>query len=227
MADGAKRMLTGTDVRRYRKQLGLSQIDFARQVGIAQATLSQIEIGQITLSDDHLKKLERAFRGPKYELSFAEFQRQAEQEHAERLSALMARQDQYVTLRAWRWSESFDLDAVPPSDGDAGLVMVRSSGRPLAAVQLNRRSAHWGAGEILVFEHCQRNDVEEGDICLVKAKPPRARRAKTMIALAHKTPSKHGRVLQFEPLSPVSAVFTATDETVQVYLRAIFRCRYL
>ena len=61
-------MLTGTDVRRYRKQLGLSQMDFARQVGIAQATLSQIEIGQITLSHDHLKKLERAFRGPTYEL---------------------------------------------------------------------------------------------------------------------------------------------------------------
>lgn len=220
-------MLTGFDVRRYRKQLGLSQMDFARQVGVSQGMLSQLESGQINLSHDHLKKLERAFRGPKYELSFDEFQKQAEQEHAERLSALTAQQEQYVALRAWRWSESFDLDAVPPSDGNAALVMVRSSGRPLVAVQLNRRSAHWGAGEILVFEHCQRNDVEEGDICLVKAKPPRARRARAMIALAHKTPSKRGRVLQFEPLSPASAAFTATDETVQAYLRAIFRCRYL
>lgn len=207
--------------------MGLGQMDFARQVGFSQGMLSQIEIGQITLSDDHLKKLERAFRGPKYELSFDEFQEQAEQEQAERLSALTAQQEQYVTLRAWRWSGSFDLDAVPPSDGDAGLVMVRSSGRPLVAVQLNRRSTHWVTGEILVFEHCQRNDVEEGDICLVKAKPPRVRLAKTMITLARKTQSKRGRVLQFEPLSPVSAVFAATDETVQAYLRAIFRCRYL
>ncbi len=220
-------MLTGSDVRGYRKLLGLNQIDFARQVGVSQGLLSQLESGQISLSHDHLKKLERAFRGPKYELSFDEFQKQAEQEHAERLSALTAQQEQYVTLRAWRWSGSFDLDAMPPSDGDAGLVMVRSSGRPLAAVQLNRRSAHWGAGEILVFEHCQHNDVEEGDICLVKAKPPRTRRAKTMIVLAHQTPSKRDRVLQLEPLSPASAVFAATDETVQAYLRAIFRCRYL
>ncbi len=220
-------MLTGSDVRRYRKQLGLSQMDFARQVGFSQGMLSQLESGQINLSHDHLKKLETPFRRPKYELSFVDFEKQAEQEYVERLSGLTAQQEQYVALRAWRWSGSFDLDAVPPSDGNAALVMVRSSGRPLVAVQLYRRGAHWGAGEILVFEHCQRNVVEEGDICLVKAKPPRVRRAKTMITLARKTPSKLGRVLQFEPLSPVSAVFTATDETVQVYLRAIFRCRYL
>ncbi len=208
-------------------RVGLGQIDFARQVGVSQVMLSQLESPQISRSDEHLKKLGRAFRGSKYELSSAEFRRQAEQEHAERPSALTAQQEQYVALRAWRWSGSFDLNAVPPSDGDAALVMVRSSGRPLVAVQLNRRSAHWGAGEILVFEDCQRDDVEEGDICLVKAKPPRARRAKTMIALAHKTPSKRGRVVQFEPLSPASAAFAATDETVLALLRCIFRCRYL
>jgi transcriptional regulator with XRE-family HTH domain len=202
-------------------------MDFARQVGVSQGMLSQLESGQINLSHDHIKKLENAFRGPKYDLSFIDFEKEAEQEYVERLSELTARQEQYVALRAWRWSGSFDIDAVPPSDGEAALVMVRSSGRPLAAVQLNRRSAHWEAGEILVFEHCQPDEVEEDDICLVKAKPPRAHRAKTMIALAHKTPAKRGPVLQFEPLSPASAVFTATDGTVSALLHAIFRCRYL
>ena len=132
-----------------------------------------------------------------------------------------------ATIRAWRWSGSFDLDVVPPSDGDAGLVMVRSSGRPLVAVQLIPRSAHWGAGEILVSEQASPQEVNDGELCLVRVQHPRARGMRTVIAVAHFAHPKRGRTLRFEPISPAGAALPADDGRVIAVFRAIYRGRHL
>ena len=119
-------MLSGSDIRRYRKMLGMTQADFARQLGLAQATLSQIEGGRIALSDEHVQQLDDRFRLGKPALSFKEFKRDAERSMASNQAALSAPHGRYTTFVVWpvppgekRISEmKFFASAVPEISDD-------------------------------------------------------------------------------------------------------------
>jgi transcriptional regulator with XRE-family HTH domain len=221
------RVLTGSDLRRYRKLLGMTQTQFARQLGLAQATLSQIEGGRIALSNEHLQKLGERFKSARFKPTFAEFQRGVEQGMSQSQAALAAPRARYCTLSVWAWEDGFDLGRVPAPDSAVDLVTVRACDKPVIALQVGRQTDHWEAGETFVFEQCSRDDVQDGDICLLQVRPPRARATKTMIAIAHIAPGKRGRALHFEPVSPSGAIFAPIDDSLLGILRAIYRGRHL
>jgi transcriptional regulator with XRE-family HTH domain len=205
----------------------MTQTQFARQLGLAQATLSQIEGGRIALSSEHLQRLAEKFNSASFKPTFAEFQRGVELGMSESQAALAAPRARYSTLSVWAWDDGFDLGRVPAPDSAVDLVTVRACDKPLIALQVSRRTDHWEAGETFVFEQCSRDDAQDGDICLLQVRPPRARATKTMIAVARIAPAKRGRALQFEPVSPAGAIFTPADDTLLGILRAVYRGRHL
>jgi transcriptional regulator with XRE-family HTH domain len=219
-------MFTGADLRRYRLLLGLKQAEFAARMGIAQPTLSLLEGGTTPVSQKHLDRLTARFSGKQFKVAFREFLANLERQAREGLPALTAPTEAFCTLLVWPWEEGFDLHRRRPADHAADLVIVRGLRDAAIAVQVGKRTTWWEAGEILVFERCRREDIADGNLCLVQVKVARARAPKTSIAAAHLAPAKRGRMLQFEPVSPPGPVFVA-DDSLPALLRAVFRGRYL
>jgi hypothetical protein len=127
----------------------------------------------------------------------------------------------------WRWQEGFDLARTLTPDQAAGVITIEATGAPAIAFAMPRKSPHWTAGEVLVFERSRVEDVRDGELCLVQARAPRGDGTRTHIAVAHLAPAKRGRALNFEPVSPPGPIFAADAERLIGLLRAVFRGRYL
>lgn len=216
-------MLTGLDLRRYRKATGRTQAEFAERMGLAQATLSQIEIGRIRFSDEHLQRARSAFIGPEFSPTFADFEKRVE---SGGLGAVPTPDSLHVTIPVWTYDETFDL-ARRPAPGDAvDLVTVRSGAQPVLALRMDRGSEEWTTGETFVFARCGANDVSNGDLCLLQVRGQRGRSAHTTLARARVLQAARGKTYQFEPIQPAGPMLAA-DESVQAVLRAVYRGRYL
>ena len=220
-------MLNGSDIRRYRKSLGFSQVDFAQEIGLAQSTLSQIEGGRIPLSEEHFELIADKFKGSKYSPTFQEFIENVESGSVESLAALTTPHGQYSTLTVWAWEPGFDLGRAPLLEQAVDLVTVRAVKGHVIALEMNKRTKWWAEGEIIVFETCRPQDLNDGSICLVQTRTSKRSRPKTTVAVAHVRSTKAGRSVQLEPASPPGPVFVVADCDVLALLRAIYRGRHL
>jgi len=210
--------MTGNDLRRYRRAVGLNQDSFARELGLSQSALSLLEGGKVAISAHHLAKLTAACDQPRFEPRFSRFVEDLERSRAEGQAALSAPMARHVTLTVWAWSEEFDLSRAPAGDQAVGLVTVRSTPNDVIAFQMGEATEAWAAGEILVFE-------ADGDVCLAQVKTSRGRGTQTMLTIAHLAPAVRGNTLQLEPLSPAGAIFAAGEDLIAC-MRATFRARY-
>lgn len=160
-------MITGNDIRRYRKTLGLKQAEFATLFEISQSAFSRLESGKIAISDAHFDLLKKRFRAPDFDPPFVDFVRQAAREKTKDLVFLEPTVGRHLLLTVWRWEEGFDLTRVPTQEQGVGLVTIPATDKATIAFQMPRSSQKWLKGDILVFEECKRADIREGDLCLV------------------------------------------------------------
>ncbi len=219
-------MIGGADIRRYRKKIGMNQVAFAERLGVSQSTLSVMEGGRIAVSEEHLARLKQQFDEPRYKPRFSDFIRALETEQAGGQAALTAPEGRFLTLTVWGWEEGFDLSQRPALDRARGLVTVRASDNPALAFEMNRPTERWEKGEILVFERCDPDQVEDGDLCLIQIRRLRARGTQTMIAMVRVSRTTHLRMLKFEPTSPSLPPFAAAEVTVTAILRLSYRAKY-
>jgi len=219
--------VTGADIRRYRKAISQTQIRFAERLGISQAALSMIEQGRTAISDEHLRRLTERFDAPEYRPAFREFLRKLEASRAESQAALDTPRSRYLTLTVWAWEEGIDLSRAMSPEQAVELMTIRTPDEPAIAFAMPKKSQFWAEGEVFAFERCAREDVRDGDVCMVQVRPPRARATRTMIGVAHSAPAKRGRSVQIEPVSPPGPIFPVEDESVIGVFRAVYRGRYL
>jgi transcriptional regulator with XRE-family HTH domain len=219
-------VVTGSDVRRYRTLIGLTQTELARELGIAQATLSQIEGGRIGVSQEHLLQLREKFASPEFSPSFADFCRGLKAEESATIAAVATAGSLFHTMQVWSWDDRFDLSRIPLPDQSASLVTVEAGEAPRIALRLGRETEWWTEDEIIVFERVALNRLENGELCLVQMREPRFKGKRTAIAIARPAAAKRERILQFHPVSPSAPLFTA-DESIAAVFRACFRGRYV
>lgn len=219
-------MITGSDIRRYRKAVRQTQADFAGTMGISQAALSLIEQGRTAVSAEHVAALKERFVAPRFGPTFAEFAGGVEREKADHQAALESPGVRYLTLTVWRWEEGFDLGRTLTPDQAAGVITIEATGAPAIALKMPRKSSQWEAGEIFVFKRCRIEDVRDGEICLVQVRATRGDSTRTHVAVAHLAPAKRGRALQFEPISPAGPFVPADSDRVLGVLRSVFRGHY-
>lgn len=212
-------MVFGADIRRYRQTIGLNQRAFAERLGIAQPTLSQIEAGRISVSDEYLARLTQRFAEPEFRTSFSAFLKHLRQERAGTQAALTAPHGRYLTLAVWRWQEGFDLSQVPAPEQAVNLVTVRATEKPLIAFEMPKEHERWNKDEILIFERIEMEDLQDGDLCLVQVRRSRARSTQTAIALARLLRATKGHTLHFEPISPAGAGWSAENKPPEAVLR--------
>jgi len=219
-------MISGADIRRYRKSIGYSQIDFAQRLGVSQSGLSQLENGQITVSSEHHVHLKERFSGQDLEITFSAFlkNRLTNRDTAQR--ALTEVTGKYLTLTVWRWEDGYDLGHVPLPDQAVNLVTIRATSNTTIAFQLPQETTHWARDEIFVFEECRAVDILDQDTCLLQFKPPRARTLKTVLAIAQHT-SISGTLPHLVVLSPRCSTLVASDDSIHFLMRAVFRGRRL
>jgi transcriptional regulator with XRE-family HTH domain len=222
---GGPTLVTGADIRRYRRAIGWNQTAFAERLGIGQSTLSVIEAGRISVSDDHVAGLVERFSGIEFKPTFPEFVQSLEQERAQAEAALSTPQGRFTTLTVWTW-DGFELGRQPAPDQAVGLVTIRATEGPAIALEMHKATHAWAKGEILVFEKCSPVDVTDGDLCLLQVKRPRARAAQTLIATARVSRPASELAVQFEPVAPPAPRFSAADTAPATILRLIFRGSY-
>jgi transcriptional regulator with XRE-family HTH domain len=220
-------VVTGSDIRRYRKSLGMNQTAFARQFGLAQPTLSQIERGRTGVSREHIEALVARFDAPRTRPAFREFLELLEVEKAGQQAALLPPQERHSILPVWDWEEGFDLSRRPEAARAVDLLTVCGSVEPAIALRMPRKKEWWEAGEMFVFERCGRDDLRDADVCLLQVQISRSRNPRTAIAVAHVVPAKRGHLLQYGPVSPAGPFIRGEDEAVLAVLRATFRGRRL
>jgi transcriptional regulator with XRE-family HTH domain len=221
------RLLNGSDIRRYRKSLGFSQVGFAKEVGLAQSTLSQIEGGRIPLSEEHLELIADKFKRSKYSPTFPDFIGAVESGRAASSAALTTPHGQYSTLTVWAWEPGFELGRAPLPELAVDLVTVGAVKGHVIAFRMNKRTKWWADGEIIVFETCRPQDLDDGRICLVQTRTSKRSRPKTAVAVAHVRSTKSGRSVQLEPASSPGPIFVVADCDILALLRAIYRGRHL
>lgn len=218
--------MTGQDIRRYRRQIGLDQISFAEKIGLSQSGLSLLETGKTSVSAEHLDRLRKAFDKARYKPRFGEFLGELENERAEGQAALAAPRGRHLTLTVWSWHEGFDLSRPPSPDQAAGLVTMTTREPRVIALEMPRSTEAWSRGEILVFEECSSDAIRDNDICLVQVRSGDRKPHATLIAMAHVSRSTRSQTLQLEPLSPPRPIFEATERIVAI-LRVVYRARYV
>ncbi len=219
-------MVTGSDVRRFRRQIGWNQKRFAERMSLSQSALSLLESGKIGVSDEHLARLRAKFSGDEVSTTFEQFLAEVNASAAAQRAALHSPGARHVLLTVWGCEGGLDLARPLPPSQAVGLVAVRDSARPAIALSMPRASAHWAAGEILVFEECSTDHVRNGAVCLVQVAQPRGRGTRTVIAVAHVGPTKREQSLHFEPISPAGPVFAVEPAAIIALLRVTFRARY-
>jgi len=219
-------MLTSADVKRYRESIGLTQIEFAKRIGVSQSALSLMESGRIAVSDRHVERLREQFLGRGHEQPFTEFLSAVEAERKASGPALTALIGRYLTLTVWRWEDGFDLSRPPAPDQAVSVVTIQSTDRQAIAFQMSRESKYWAGHELLVLAECRPTEVKDRDVCLIQFKPPRTRALKTVLAIAH-VASPRGSSPQLTPIAPRCPTLWANDEAIRVLMRTVFRGRRL
>ena len=136
-------VLNGADIRRYRKTIRLTQVEFAERMGVSQSALSLLEGGRIAVSEDHAAQLRQRFGGHDFEPQFATFLRDLEARQKGTHAALTRATGRYLTLTVWRWEDGFDLSHAPGPECAVNVVTVRATDRPTIAFQMPRASTHW------------------------------------------------------------------------------------
>lgn len=217
--------MTGADIRRYRRAIGWNQQAFAQELGLSQSALSLIEGGKVAVSEEHLTRLSKVFDAAKFKPRLGEFLKELEHVRSEGQAALDAPLGGHVVLPVWAWQDDFELNRPPKPEQAMGLITIRATAGAVIAFQMDKATEAWEKGEILAFERCDRQDVRDGDLCLLQVKPPRARGSKTIVARAHLAPIARGRALQLEPVSPKGPIFTPEEDVA--WLRVVFRGRYV
>lgn len=160
--------MKGSDVRRYRRSIGLNQARFARRLGVTQSALSRFEAGRIALSDEHVERLVQNFTAADFKLPFAEFLRQINHEAELDHPALTTELGRQLLLTVWRWEDGFDLFRIPAAGSAVGSVMIPFTKRATIAFEMPRSTDRWSKGEVLVFEECGLTEIRGGDSCLIQ-----------------------------------------------------------
>jgi len=223
--DGTMVRITGADIRRYRNELGLKQVEFVKKLDVTQAALSLIEKGKTAVSAEHVEKLRRNFTAPDYEPSFVDFEKRLEQGRDKVLAGKVARRD-HLTLTVWRWEEGLDLTAGFRADQAADLITIRKPTGRVLAFLMTKKSEYWADDEIVVFEEAVHTDLKNRDLCLVYRRTPRSKDDQSLIAVAHVLPAGRGTRIQYQPVSPVGATFDHDDDQVHQVARVFFRGIY-
>lgn len=217
-------LLTGADIRRYRKSIGHTQVEFAERMGVSQSALSLMESGRIAVSEDHVDQLKERFRGREVKRAFTDFLTSLKATRAAAGASLATSTGRYLTLTVWRWEDGFDLGGPPAPEMAVNVVTIRATDKPTIAFQMPRVSPHWAKDEILVFEECGPSELKDGDICLVGAVTARSCRLRTTLGVAHL--GKVRRMApQIQPLAPKGAPVAANAESMRTLLRVSFRVR--
>lgn len=99
----------------------------------------------------------------------------------------------------------------------AGLVTVPPPGAPTIALRMQKATSLWFKGEILVFEQCERDDVRDGELCLIQEKLPRGQGSRYILAFVHVSAAAQGSLLQMEPISPPGPIYTPEDASTLAY----------
>lgn len=158
-------MVTGDDLKEYRKRIGLTQIEIAQRLGIPQQTYSNLETGRINIGPDRIDQFKAAFDHSDVDPSFSRFLEEIEAAARQRTPALESPLARQVAVTVWRWAE-FRLDRLMPAEAAVGIVMIPFTDRRVIAVQMDARTELWKRGEILVFEECQVGELDDRDIAL-------------------------------------------------------------
>lgn len=218
--------VTGADIRRYRKLVGLNQIEFSKRLGIAQPTLSQMEGGWTAVTAEYIEMLIERFDEPTFQPPFREYLAKIEADATDLQVALEKPESRVSLLTVWEWEEGCDIARRPEPSKAVDVVAARPGAQPAIAFRLPKKTDHWEAGEIFVFERTTRDEVEDGEICLLQVRLGRTRGTAAWIAVATVTSVRRGRTLQFKPVEPAGPVFEA-DDSVLAVLRAVYRGRHL
>jgi transcriptional regulator with XRE-family HTH domain len=217
-------VLNGADIRRYRKTIRLTQVEFAERMGVSQSALSLLESGRIAVSEDHVGQLRQQFGGREFKPSFPKFLEDLEVSRKAAQAALTTATGRYLTLTVWRWEDGFDLSHPPGPECAVNVVTVRATDLPTIAFQMPRASTHWAKNEILVFEECQPDELADGDICLLQVATSRSRVPRTTIGLAQLGATSNSPST-ITPLKGRGSVMRADSESVRALLRVSFRAR--
>lgn len=217
-------MLHGADIKRYRKSVGLTQVEFAKRMGVSQSALSLLESGRIAVSDDHVAELTDRFRGRSLKQTFTEFLSALKATQAAAGASLATSTGHYLTLTVWRWEDGFDLGGPPAPEMAVNVVTIRATDKPTIAFQMPRASPHWAQDEILVFEECRPGDLKHGDLCLIHTVRGQARAPRTTIGVAQLGDSR-GQGAKIIPLKGKGSALTAKADSIRSLLRVSFRAR--
>lgn len=221
---GDAELLNGADIRRYRKSIELTQVDFAKRMGVSQSALSLLESGRIAVSDDHVAELTDRFRGRGLKQMFTEFLLALKATQAAAGASLATSTGHYLTLTVWRWEDGFDLGGPPAPEMAVNVVTMRAADKPTIAFQMPRASPHWAEDEILVFEECAPSELKDGDVCLFGTVTARSRRLRTTLGVAHLGNAQR-TAPQIQPLTRRGAPVAANAKFIRTLLRVSFRAR--
>lgn len=220
-------MASGADIRKYRRALKLSQQQFAKKLGLSQATLSLTESGKAGVSDTVTARLNEEFNKPQYKPRFEEFCRRVDKERKGAQTLVGNPRVNHSTLPVWLWEDGFDLGSTPSTLEWRGVVTVRVPSEEAIAFEMPKGSGAWVTGEILVFRATSLDDCNGGELCLVQLRRPRARAATTLIATLRRDSSSRRRSFSFEPGNSEEESFAAEPERIDAILRCVFRARYV
>ncbi len=220
-------MLPGSDLRKYRKKLGLSQHQVARLLGVSQASLSMIESGKFAISSGLHAKIEKVFNKAPYSPKYSSFCRKVEAERQSQQSLVGHPEVTFQILPVWEWEDGFDLSAAPSSIQPSGLVATRVTAEGAIAFQMPGGSAWWVEGEILVFAKSDLDRCRTGDLCLVQIRPPRARSARTSLVVVRFGDSGRSGRLELEPTDRSQPSYSPDPDQLEGLLRCVYRARYM
>ncbi len=221
---GDAELLTGADIRRYRKSIGHTQVEFAERMGVSQSALSLLESGRIAVSEVHVDQLKERFRGRDVKRAFTKFLTSLKARRAAAGASLATSIGRYLTLTVWRWEDGFDLGGPPAPETAVNVVSIRATDKPMIAFQMPQASPHWAKDEILVFEECGPSELKDGDVCLVGVVTARSRRLRTTLGVTHLGKARHDAP-QIQPLAPKGAPVAVNAESMRILLRVSFRAR--
>lgn len=216
-------MLSGADLRKYRKKLGLSQHDMAKALGVSQASLSQVESGKLAISSKLQAKMEKEFGKAKYPVRYPDFARTVEKERQSQQTLVGNPDVTFQLLPVWEWEDNFDLSAAPSSLERRGVAAVRTIPDGAIAFAMPKGSALWAEGEILVFTRASLKECRTGDLCLVQVRPARSSSVRSMIVSVRQEESGP----HFEPANRTEPTIAADPRRIEGLLKCVYRARYL
>ncbi len=158
-------MISGEDLKDYRRRLGLTQTEIAERVRIPQQTYSNLETGKIQVNAERIAQFKAAFDHTDADPSFSRFLEEIEAAARQRTPALESPLARQVAVTVWRWAD-LRLDRIMPAEAAVGIVMIPFTDRRVIAVQMDADTELWKKGEILVFAEGPVGELDDRDIAL-------------------------------------------------------------